>query len=90
MRVLLPHLTGVAIDSIDVTAGGIRLRASPLAQFASCPACEGVSRRIHSRYDRILADASIGNRPSRLMLRMRWFSCPSSAVDGPSPSRLMG
>ncbi|MDF3311454.1 transposase family protein [Rhodococcus sp. T2V] len=67
----------MAIDSIDVTAGGIRIRASPLAQSASCPACEGLSWRIHSRYDRTLADASIGNRPSRLVLRVRRFLCPS-------------
>ncbi|WKX01675.1 MULTISPECIES: transposase family protein [Rhodococcus] len=51
---------------------------SPLAQSASCPECESVSRRIHSRYDRTLADASIGNRASRLVLRVRRFLCPSA------------
>ena len=65
------------IDSVDVSAAGIRIRVSPLTQSASCPQCESVSRRIHSRYDRTLADAAIGNRPSRLVLRVRRFLCPS-------------
>ncbi|MGV9746196.1 transposase family protein [Rhodococcus zopfii] len=51
---------------------------SPLAQSASCPECESVSRRIHSRYGRTLADASIGNRASRLVLRVRRILCPST------------
>lgn len=37
-----------------------------------------MSRRILSRYDRTLADASIGNRASRLVLRVRRFLCPSA------------
>uniref|UniRef100_UPI003975E1AC ISL3 family transposase n=1 Tax=Rhodococcus rhodochrous TaxID=1829 RepID=UPI003975E1AC len=69
---------GVAIDSVDATAAGIRIRVSPLAQSASCPECECVSRRIHSRYDRTLADAAVGNRPSCLILRVRRFLCPST------------
>lgn len=78
---LLPHLTGVAIDPVAVTAGGIRIQASPLAESASCPACESVSRQVHSRYDRTRADTSIGNRPSRLVLRVCRFLCPSTECD---------
>lgn len=37
-----------------------------------------MSRRIHSRYDRTLADAAIGNRPSHLVLRVRRFLCLST------------
>lgn len=36
-----------------------------------------MSRRIHSRYDRTLADTAVGNRPSCLILRVRRFLCPS-------------
>ncbi|WP_442792845.1 transposase family protein [Rhodococcus sp. DMF-1] len=49
-----------------------------MAQSASCPECGSVSRRVHSRYDRTLADAAVGNRPSCLILRVRRFLCPNA------------
>ncbi|MFD7046180.1 transposase family protein, partial [Rhodococcus jostii] len=58
---------GVAIDSIDVAGGGVSIRASPLSVSASCPACGDTSDRVHSRYERTVADTAIGNRPSRLV-----------------------
>ncbi|MFC9769312.1 ISL3 family transposase [Rhodococcus jostii] len=66
---------GVAIDSIDVAGGGVSIRASPLSVSASCPACGDTSDRVHSRYERTVADTAIGNRPSRLVLRVRRFLC---------------
>lgn len=81
LRVLLPHLVGVAIDSIDVAGGGVSIHASPLSVSASCPTCGDTSERVHSRYERTVADAAIGNRPSRLVLRVRRFLCSSTACD---------
>jgi transposase len=72
---LLPHLVGVAIDSIDVAGGGVSIRASALSVSASCPACGDTSDRVHSRYERTVADTAIRNRPSRLVLRVRRFLC---------------
>ncbi|MFC9769483.1 transposase family protein [Rhodococcus jostii] len=72
---------GVAIDSIDVAGGGVSIRASPLSVSASCPTCGDTSERVHSRYERTVADAAIGNRPSRLVLRVRRFLCSSTACD---------
>ncbi|WAM19537.1 ISL3 family transposase (plasmid) [Rhodococcus sp. JS3073] len=66
---------GVAIDSIDVAGGGVSIRASALSVSASCPACGDTSDRVHSRYERTVADTAIGNRPSRLVLRVRRFLC---------------
>lgn len=60
------------MDSVDVTAGGIRV--PPLAASALCPICGSSSQHANSRYDRTLADASIGNRPSFPVLRARRFS----------------
>ncbi|WP_221937822.1 ISL3 family transposase [Rhodococcus sp. KBS0724] len=71
----LPHLAAIDIDSVDATAGGVRIRASPLSTSASCPACDVSSKRVHSRYERTLADAAIGNQPSLLMLQVRRFIC---------------
>ncbi|MFD7044389.1 transposase family protein, partial [Rhodococcus jostii] len=54
------------------------IRASPLSVSASCPACGDTSDRVHSRYERTVADTAIGNRPSRLVLRVRRFLCLTS------------
>ncbi|WP_120284427.1 transposase family protein [Rhodococcus rhodochrous] len=50
--------------------------------------CGNKSVRVHSRYDRTLADAAIGNRPSRLVLWVRRFLCPNGQCShGHSPNR---
>ncbi|UYF97226.1 ISL3 family transposase (plasmid) [Rhodococcus aetherivorans] len=67
----------MTIESIDESAAGIRIRACAAMQDASCPDCGNKSVRVRSRYDRTLADAAIGNRPSRLVLRVRRFLCPN-------------
>ncbi|MGV9864084.1 transposase [Rhodococcus koreensis] len=51
------------------------IRASALSVSACCPACGDTSDRVHSRYERTVADTAIGNRPSRLVLRVRRFLC---------------
>ncbi|WP_233365479.1 transposase family protein [Rhodococcus globerulus] len=58
-----------------MTGGGVRIRASPLSTSASCPTCGVSSKRVHSRYERTLADAAIGNQPSLLVLQVRRFVC---------------
>lgn len=40
-----------------------------------CPSCAGWSGRVHSRYDRRLADGSIADQPVVLRLRVRRFFC---------------
>lgn len=67
----------MTIESIDASAVGIRIRACAVTQVASCPDCGNRAQRVHSRYDRTLADAAVGNRPSRLVLRVRRFLCPN-------------
>jgi hypothetical protein len=49
--------------------------ASPQARQATCPSCGHPSTRVHSRYQRRLADAAIGGRRVVLRLRVRRFFC---------------
>ncbi|MFF1946373.1 transposase family protein [Rhodococcus qingshengii] len=42
-----------------------------LSTAASCPTCDASSKRVHSPYERTLADAAIGNQPSLLILQVR-------------------
>jgi len=51
------------------------VRAYPRACDAACPRCGRGSGRVHSRYERRLADAAIGGRRVVIRLRVRRFFC---------------
>ena len=72
---LLPHLAAVVIDGIVRVAGAVEVWARPRAGGATCPECGKRSQRVHSRYERRLADAAIGGQPVRIRLRVRRFRC---------------
>ena len=74
-RVLLPHLAGVVIEQITRVDGVIEIEASARGSTAVCPGCGERSRRVHSRYERRLADAAAGGQPVRIRLRVRRFLC---------------
>ncbi|WP_218002422.1 ISL3 family transposase [Nocardia brevicatena] len=48
------------------------------ASSARCPGCESVSARVHSRYQRRLADAAIAGRMVSVQLTVRRFFCANS------------
>jgi transposase len=75
LEVLLPHLAGVVVDSIEPAGGLLRIRGRARADGAVCPACGRSSRRVHSRYERRLADAAIGGRRVVLWLQVRRLFC---------------
>ena len=77
-EVLLPHLAAVVIDGIVRVAGAVEVWARPRAGGATCPECGKRSERVHSRYERRLADAAIGGQPVRIRLRVRRFKCAES------------
>lgn len=58
----------------DVGAGVVVL-AQLTAEEAACPWCGQRSRRVHSRYERRLADAPIAGRAVQVRLRVRRFLC---------------
>jgi len=72
---LLPHLAGVIVEAVEAAAGLLLVTARARAPEAACPKCGTVSRRIHSRYRRTLADAAVGGRPAVIVLAVRRFFC---------------
>ena len=77
LGVLLPHLAGVIVDAVTAAAGLLLVSARARAPEAACPGCGTVSRRVHSRYCRTLADAAVGGRPVAIALAVRRFFCPA-------------
>ncbi|WP_308706078.1 ISL3 family transposase [Nocardia nova] len=64
----------------DVRGEGdaVVVEAAVAALAAQCPGCEFVSSRVHSRYQRKLADVAIAGRVMVLRLLVRRFFCTNS------------
>jgi transposase len=78
---LLPHLAGVVVESVERLAGQVRIGVRPRAVGGRCARCGTESVRVHSRYRRCLADAAVGGQPVVVEIRIRRFFC--DAVDCP-------
>jgi transposase len=75
---LLPHLAGVVIEAIEVGSEQVRIAVSSRSTVATCTRCGTDSDRVHSRYERTLADAAIAGQATSLRLRVRRFACQSA------------
>jgi len=80
---LLPDATLLRLEAcgLDDATAQITLRVRSTQATAPCPLCITPSRRIHSHYERTLADLPWAHYRVRLQLRVRkWFcrnrSCP--------------
>jgi transposase len=75
LELLLPHLAGVAVVAAEVAGGRVRIWARPRAEGADCPHCCQFPGRVHSGYERRLADAPVGGQPVTIWLAVRRFFC---------------
>jgi len=57
----------------------VHVRARTCASEVACPGCGVMSRRVHSRYQRQLADAASGGQEVLIHLHARRFFCGNSA-----------
>jgi transposase len=71
----LPHLAGVVVERIEREDDRVWIEARPVARVARCPRCDDVSGRVHSRYERVLADAAVAGQRVVVRLRVRRFFC---------------
>ena len=72
---LLSPLAGVVVENVQLTVAGLWIWARPRAGTAACPRCGRASARVHSRYQRRLADAAIGGQKVMIRLAVRRFFC---------------
>lgn len=63
------------VERVEEVSGSVRIWASARAMAACCPGCGRESARVHSRYERRLADAAVAGRPVEIRLRVRRFFC---------------
>jgi transposase len=72
---LLPDVAEVALDLIRSGRSTITLLVHVARSQAACPRCCYSSARIHSRYERKLADLPWNGIPVQVILRTRRFFC---------------
>ena len=71
----LPHLEGFAVEPLHVDAERVELRVVPTEVRAPCPLCGCVSARVHSRYERSVADLPWSRARVVLRVQARRFRC---------------
>jgi transposase len=67
------------VEQILHTPGRVAIITSPRQKSAPCPTCAIVSRRIHSRYQRMLRDLPWQGQPVALCVQARRFRCLNPA-----------
>ncbi len=72
---LVPNIAEVILVCLRPQCGAIQMQLRPCRAFSTCPECGTVSRRIHSRYQRKLADLPWEGLPVVILLQARKFFC---------------
>jgi len=75
---LLPDLPGFSIEQVTIADGITVVLAQSQTISSSCPDCTHLSSRIHSRYQRTLADLPWSGRIVRLVVQVSRFFCTSA------------
>jgi transposase len=64
---------GLTVERVETAADELLILARPISKTATCPMCGSLSDRIHSHYQRSLADLPSQGRPVSIRLSARRF-----------------
>jgi transposase len=78
-NLLLPEQHRLRLDTLTLTTERITLHVTAIPSSASCPICRAESTRVHSGYQRTVADLAWAHIPVVLRLHVRRFFCPNPA-----------
>jgi len=74
---IIPDIPDICIEDVHV-AEEITLTVRTTSPTATCPCCGTVSKRVQSRYKRMLHDLPASGRPITLIVEVRRFFCKKS------------
>lgn len=77
----LIFLPGFRIDNIEHNNSSINVFASIKSKRSQCPGCGSFSTSVHDSYIRKLADLSVFQNSTTILLRTRKFKCKDSSCD---------
>jgi hypothetical protein len=66
---------GLVVERVETEAAGLLIVARPALPTAACPTCGSASARVHSTYQRFLADLPAHGRAVWISVRTRRFRC---------------
>ncbi|WP_369776577.1 transposase family protein [Streptomyces sp. R33] len=75
ITVLFPHFNAVLVERVFTECGVVHIVARTLEGSVSCPDCGLPSDRVHSCYERRLADTPVGDQPVLIKLTVRRLYC---------------
>ncbi|MFO1126568.1 MAG: ISL3 family transposase [Methylocystis sp.] len=70
---------GFRVDSVSIDGTGTSIEARAVASTGQCPDCGSISARVHSHYQRRLADLPFAGRVVRMSLTARRFRCMTAS-----------
>ena len=76
---MFPQLAGLTVERVFMAGRSVRIRARTSGAGSVCPACGVASVRVHSRYERRLADTAAGGQETLVHLLVRRFFCQNDA-----------
>jgi transposase len=77
-RNLLPTAEGVRLNYLSTLGDTIVVHMNALTASARCHTCGNASARIHSHYQRTLADLPWAHCPVRILIQLRKFFCDNA------------
>ena len=79
LQSLLPGAGLLRFDKCEIEGGNhLTLSLSSTQTIVPCPICGGLTHRVHSRYERTLADLPCVHFRLRLILQVCKFFCPNT------------
>ncbi|MGW2883057.1 ISL3 family transposase [Streptomyces sp. NPDC001233] len=80
LDIVFPHLKTVLVERVFVESDTVHVTArTPDDRVVDCPGCGTAAHRVHSRYERHLADTAITGRPVVIHLSVRRLICDRPA-----------
>lgn len=74
-NLFIPVGAAIQMTAANFTPEGVVVDLHSIAPTADCPTCTGTAHRIHSHYQRCLADLPLAQVPVRVHLHVRRFRC---------------
>jgi len=73
--ICLPDASVLRLDNVSTDEKTIVFEVASQQPMAICPLCRNISRKVHSHYQRTLADLPLSGMAVRLLCRVRKFFC---------------
>jgi transposase len=73
---LLPKVPGLRLQNVAIDADSVEFTLTSTRLPITCPACDQQTARLHSHYQRTVANLPWGGRRVRLLLNVRKIPCP--------------